>query len=58
MVIPIEKQDEVKSVLHTQPAKRLRSKPIVRSNDFLWVYDLVGVKILSSTHTKFSIVYL
>jgi hypothetical protein len=35
MVIPSEKLDEVKSMLQTQPAKRLRSKPIVRSNDFL-----------------------
>ena len=34
MVIPSEKLDEVKSVLQSQPAKRLRSRPIVRSNDF------------------------
>jgi hypothetical protein len=34
MVIPSEKLDEVKSILQT-PAKRLRSKPIVRCNDFL-----------------------
>jgi hypothetical protein len=34
-VIPSEKQHRVKSVLQTQPAERLRSKPTVRSNDFL-----------------------
>jgi hypothetical protein len=35
MVIPSEKLDEVKSVLENEPAKRLRSKPFVRSNNFL-----------------------
>jgi len=35
MVIPSEKLDEVKSILQTQPSKRLRSQPIVRSTDFL-----------------------
>jgi len=37
MVIPIEREDGLKSVLQTQPATRLRSKPIVRHNDFLWI---------------------
>ena len=35
VAIPGEKLDEVKSILQTQPAKRLRSQSIVRSNDFL-----------------------
>jgi hypothetical protein len=37
MVIPLEREDELKSVLQTQPATGLRSKPIARSNDFLWI---------------------
>jgi hypothetical protein len=35
MVTPIEREEELKSLLQTQLATRLRSKPIVRSNDFV-----------------------
>lgn len=57
MVIPIEREDELKSVLQTQPATRLRSKPVIRSNDCFVDLRPGKSKIDSSMYSKSFIVY-